>query len=261
MCGTYSAVYLSLPHATVLRCTNQSCELEFCATQPAQQDLATSYHELYYPTEGTPAILGTPECVFRTFLDAIARRFGPLQGQSFLDFGSGDGSLCRVASSYGMVPTGIDFDGNARAMLRTVASCEAYADLAELRSRRPDAEFDCITMWNVIEHLREPWKELAELRSLLRRGARIFVTTPNARSLKSTLLKSRWDQRLNPTHFYYFHPKSLMRLLQRTGFDHIQPIPVPYAYPQHGIARRALHKALAACNLQGEMIFCATTPG
>jgi len=258
MCGTSSVAYLFLPHTTVMRCTNDRCELEFTATQPSGPELQTAYHTLYYPSADDPKIAGTPAPVFRGFFNSITHRIGPVQDQTLLDFGCGDGTLCRVAAEFGMVPTGLDFDPNARALLRDLERCETYDGIAKLRELLPAAEFDYIVMWNVIEHLREPWSDLAELRCLLKPAGRLFVATPNARSLKSVVLGNRWDQRLNPTHFYYFHRKSLIEVLRRAGFRHIKEWALSQVYPHHGFVRRGLQRVLASYNLQGQLIFCAS---
>lgn len=81
-----------------------------------------------------------------------------------------------------------------------------------------DNYFDVITMWEVIEHLKNPKEELKEIFRVLREGGLLFLSTPNFNSLNFFLRKKDWCI-INPSdHIYYFIPETLKKFLINTGF-------------------------------------------
>jgi 2-polyprenyl-3-methyl-5-hydroxy-6-metoxy-1,4-benzoquinol methylase len=79
--------------------------------------------------------------------------------------------------------------------------------------------FDVITMWEVIEHLNDPLGYLLEANRILRRGGLIAISTPNINSISYNLLKDKWSGVVGPPgHMYYFSPKTIKRLLEKTNF-------------------------------------------
>jgi 2-polyprenyl-3-methyl-5-hydroxy-6-metoxy-1,4-benzoquinol methylase len=110
-------------------------------------------------------------------------------------------------------------------------------------------------MWDVIEHLREPWKDLHELSDLLRPNGWLLLSTPNAACLRARVERERWENMANPTHFYYFTRKSLGAVLSRAGFSQVGELLFPIQYPRHTTVRRIVHRALVTCRLQGQLVF------
>ncbi len=82
----------------------------------------------------------------------------------------------------------------------------------------PDARFDVVTLWNVIEHLHSPTHELTKIYNLLRENGIIVITTPNVNSFAANLFKKYWIGYELPRHLYIFSEKTLSILLQKVGF-------------------------------------------
>jgi 2-polyprenyl-3-methyl-5-hydroxy-6-metoxy-1,4-benzoquinol methylase len=250
---------MTLPHAEVLACTNRSCELMFASPQLSSEELDAAYRRFYYPAFDTESVPyeNTPEEILRhTFTEATSM-FGPLTGRTLLDFGCGVGRLCRIGRENGLKTTGIEPDAFARQRAMMTGELKVYASVHELQAAKPEARFDIITMWDVIEHLREPWKELEQLSKLLAPGGRLLVSTPNAGSLRARLQGQRWENMINPTHFYYFRPRSLRLALKRAGISEVTEWRFAISYPAHSWIRRLLHRALLNLHLQGEFFVLA----
>lgn len=262
LCGAGARQHWQLAHTAAWQCAASTCGLEFAWPQLDDDGLRQAYGAFYYPTDNArPQFEPTsPELLSQFFL-AARERTPELRGQRLLDYGCGTGLLCRLAGEQGMLATGIEADPRARAGIQRAKTCTVYASLAELRAAEPEAAFDWIVLWEVIEHLREPWNELARLCGIIRPGGTLVVTTPNARCLKARLQRSRWEQRLNPTHFYYFTANSLRGVLSRAGFAAVEPWRFPQSYPHHGWLRRQLFRVLQAYGLQGGLVFSASVAG
>jgi 2-polyprenyl-3-methyl-5-hydroxy-6-metoxy-1,4-benzoquinol methylase len=194
----------------------------------------------------------------RQFLSAIEKHVGSLRGERVLDFGCGNGVLLRIVSEMGAEAVGIEQSETAREHVANSGYGRAYADLGEFKKMQPSAEFDFIMMCDAVEHLREPWVDLAELRSVLAPRGRLFMTTPNTKSLRSRLSRASWDQRNNPTHFYYFNSQSLTKVVKRSGFSEVVELPPITEYRHHGLVRRALQHGLARFGLHGGLLFMAS---
>lgn len=249
---------MALPHTSVYRCDDRACALQFAAPQLDDEKLAEAYRSLYFQPDGSPAVFHTkPESDARYFLERIGQTLGPPAGRRILDYGCGHGMLLKVAPQLGAQATGIEQSEAARAHIAQSGAGVAYADVAELRRREPNARFDWITMVEVIEHLRRPWEDLRQLSELLAEGGHIIIVTPNAASLRSRLHGARWDQRLNLTHFYYFTARSLAAVLDRAGLRP-QPMPPIEFYSEHGPVRRQAQRVLRAIGMQGDLLFAGS---
>ena len=118
-----------------------------------------------------------------------------------------------------------------RAELRVVAaelSREAAAHAATLLPGRvarasadrlpfSNASFDAIMLWDVLEHLPDPHRAVAELALCLRPGGRLALTTGDVGSLAARLSGARWHLYTLPEHLFFYSRESLRRLLGAHG--------------------------------------------
>jgi cyclopropane fatty-acyl-phospholipid synthase-like methyltransferase len=257
-CMSIAKHRFGLAHTTVWACTSPACGLLFADPQLDDRNLADAYTSHYYPSNGNAAIYeNTPEAILRQTFDKAEAELGSLAGKNLLDFGCGVGGLCRVMGEYGVLAMGIEPDANAREKACKYGGLRAYACLESLRKEQPDAKFDLITVWDVIEHLREPWKELRELATMMRPDGWLLLSTMNAGSLRATVERERWTNVINPTHFYYFTRGSLRSVFERSGFTSIEEWRFPIRYPGHSAIRQIINRGLWACGMHGQLVFVA----
>jgi SAM-dependent methyltransferase len=91
----------------------------------------------------------------------------------------------------------------------------------------PGEHYDLVTMWDVLEHLKEPDPLLRTLRQALKPGGLLFLHTPNVevQVLKAKL--RRWLHGMRPSvhyleardHLHLYSPSTVRVLLERCGFD------------------------------------------
>jgi SAM-dependent methyltransferase len=244
LCGHPGTPTLSLKHAVVWECTAVDCTLQFADPQLSEQELERAYTDFYYPTEegAQEARYGnTPDDTFRQVFRKMRARLGDLTGLRLLDYGCGRGALLRVSLEFGLRPSGIESDPLASTIAAKLSGGEIHKSLDELQAVDPDRRFDLIILWTVIEHLRNPWDELARLRTFLRPGGWLLISTMDIRCLRARLEGDKWENYENPTHLYYFDRKSLRRAICAAGFSEFSEWRLKIRYAHHGTLRRWLY--------------------
>ncbi len=264
LCSREVRERLRLPHTRVYKCRAPDCRLQFAEPQLGDDALADAYRRLYYPPGGTqrPVIENTPHEVISQALRGISERLGPARrGGRLLDYGCGQGELSKIAREHGFLPVGIEQDEEARREIGREGLFPVHPNIEALARQDPQARFDLIVLWNVIEHLRRPWEDLARLRGLLAEGGELVAATPNASGLKAGVLGARWSDYANPTHFYYFTPRSLRAVFAEAGFSPIEEWRLKIVYPHHGRLWRGLHPLLGAARLGGDLFVAGGSGG
>jgi len=88
--------------------------------------------------------------------------------------------------------------------------------------------FDTVVFGELIEHLEEPYEFLRGVRSVVRPGGRIVLSTPNPMAFPVIFFEAMRSDRFFYTadHVYYFLPRWIRRMLERTGFSLVKALPV-----------------------------------
>lgn len=91
--------------------------------------------------------------------------------------------------------------------------------------------FDIITLWHVIEHLKEPKETILSIKKILKKDGVLVVATPNTDSLGFRYGKSSWFHLDSPRHLILYNLRSLEYLLHKTGFKIIRQKNIFYDFP------------------------------
>jgi len=252
-----------MEHTTAWECGAQDCGLRFASPQLPDQQLRAAYQSLYYPGSGNghaPAYENTPSEILSEVVARLFTRLDCERGHRLLDFGCGNGNLCRVAREFGLRPTGVEADEQARRTASQEHGVPVFESLDQLVAADPGSRFDVIVLWQAIEHLRAPWEDLRRLVPLLEKGGSIVIATPNSESLKARLWGRRWVNFQNQTHFFYFTDLSLQRVLSKGGLEVCERWFVPEHYPHHGPLRISSQQWLRRMRLNGELLFVSRVP-
>jgi SAM-dependent methyltransferase len=81
----------------------------------------------------------------------------------------------------------------------------------------PEAHFDVVTMWDVIEHLTDPRAALELAHRLLRPDGLLVIHTIDIESPFARLMGARWPW-LMEMHLTYFSRRTLREMLETCGF-------------------------------------------
>jgi SAM-dependent methyltransferase len=159
--------------------------------------------------------------VARRRLGRVARLLGKPPAQCRLvDVGCSRGDFVGFARELGFAAEGVEPAPHIAAEARA-AGLDVKTGLLEDQSY-PDASFDCVTFFEVIEHLPTPLALLAECRRVLRPGGVVLLSTGNGESWTARVLKGRWDYfriEQDPGHVSFFNPRSLALVAGRAGFS------------------------------------------
>ena len=170
------------------------------------EQLSERYAEHNRVERGAGFVFAGPERI------ELFRRYVGGPGRRVLDLGCRDGSLSRAYAS-GNEIVGVDADREALAAAAALGIETQWADLDEPLAL-DEATFDVVVAGELLEHLRDPARLVADVRRVLRPGGTFVASVPNAFRLKNRLrfLLGR-DPEDDPTHLQMFSPEDVRTLL------------------------------------------------
>ncbi len=184
--------------------------------------------ERWYAAEDTPIALLRAESRHRNpwIGDEIVRQLGPSPCR-VLDLGCGAGFLSNHLATLGHRVTGIDTTPEnlpiARAHDVTKTVTYEFGDACDLRF--PDASFDVVCAMDLLEHVLEPEKLLAEASRVLRPGGVFFFHTFN-RTKRAHLIVIKgveWFVRNTPKDLHVIElfrtPAEISSMCSRAGLE------------------------------------------
>ncbi len=153
----------------------------------------------------------------RTFAKSLnlIEKFRPKRGR-LLDVGTAGGSFLAVAKRRGWDVAGCEPNRWMTEWSKQHYGLEVTAGTI-FDMKLPDASFDVVTLWDVLEHTPDPKAVLKECNRVLKPGGLFVVNYPDIGSLVARLMGRRWVFLLS-IHLYYFTPQTIKDILQKTGF-------------------------------------------
>ena len=151
-------------------------------------------------------------------------------GTRLLDVGAASGAFVAEAAHRGYMARGIEPTPSFARYAREVFGVDVKETTLEEATLAP-AVLDVITMWHVLEHVREPLGQVARLGEALAEGGVLAVEVPNYGSAVAARQGTAWPSLEPDVHVSQFAPASLRLLLERAGFavERVSTIPItPY---------------------------------
>lgn len=99
-------------------------------------------------------------------------------------------------------------------------------DAAESLDKIPDSHFDCIILFDVLEHLNDPESLLSALKAKLTANGVVVASIPNIRYYRvfmQLVLHGNWDYKdqgiLDRTHLRFYTQKSIVKMFDRLNYE------------------------------------------
>lgn len=138
-----------------------------------------------------------------------------------LDIGCSLGYFVEAANARGWNAAGIEISPFASEEARQLGLDVRTGVLED--AGYSDASFECVTMWDVLEHVPDPTAHMLEVHRILTGGGLVVIGTPNLAHLQFRRKREQWRHLKPAEHIFYFQKSSIARLLQKTGFTIVQP--------------------------------------
>jgi SAM-dependent methyltransferase len=198
--------------------------LRFRADLPAPDDLPALYGSEYFRAEeglrggvGYADYLGEEE-LHRTNARrrlSLLERFA--RAGRLLDVGCAAGFFLDEARGLGWDVAGVELSIEMAASARERVGVDAVAQGPFSEQVYERASFDCVTMWDYIEHTLDPAAEVRRARELLRPGGVFALSTGDVNSLLARVSGRRWHLLTPRHHNYFFNRRALTLMLGRAG--------------------------------------------
>lgn len=178
----------------------------------------------------------------RRKLRLVQRYKNPGSGDDVIDVGCGAGTfLSRVRKMTGARVTGVDFKDLSS--LPGFDEIDFRCGLFYEQNLSPRS-FDLVTMWHFLEHDYDPRRTLETANHILKQDGCLVIEVPRVDSVTYKLYRERWPGLQAPQHTVLYSKQSLLRMIDRTGFDVVDYLPYgafpAYFYLFTGLAFKML---------------------
>lgn len=200
------------------------CGLEFIYPLPSNDELDKFYSKAYYNEDKQryyPEKENNPQSYLNTRRGwlrrlGLIRRF--IDVGSILDIGCATGVFLQIAREEGWNVFGIEkFPIAAKEAQEKLGRENIY--IGDPLDYQTDKKYDVITMWGVIEHLKDPHRYIKKINGLLKVNGLLVLSTPNTNSLNRKLFWKKWRYFIPPEHLFYFNANNLSMLLAKGSFE------------------------------------------
>ena len=225
-CGSlkFKPICLRKDKTLVVHC--QECHLEFVNPLPTIETMQKSYQVEMIGNETQSGLhsnyilerqkrIKSFSKLYNSRLSLIESLY-PRKG-NLLDVGCGAGFFLNVAKERGWSCHGMEI------LPEYIKYAQESFGLKNIRLESLDEfitfntnSFDVITLWDLIEHLRNPLNSLKKIYHILKPGGLLVIWTPNVKN--AIFLKEKWTGYKILQHFYFFSGDSLKSMLGKAGF-------------------------------------------
>lgn len=185
---------------------------------PTAKEIESFYRDVFYTDDGKR---------FRGWMEKLRLIVANLRGGrlnqicpkrgKLMDFGSGAGHFAASQAKKGWLVESVDPYSAASNNANSVR-----LDESSFKLLYPDNYFDAITLWYVIEHLRDPDAALDEFMRVLKPNGVLILAQQDFASLQAKFFKQNWLFLDPPRHLWQFTAKGVADIAKKHGFELIE---------------------------------------
>ncbi len=219
LCGSQKARLLYIKNGyQIFNC--QSCQLVFVGQAPTEEELKKYYSEDYFKEgkEKFGYFDYETEAKFcqENFLNKIKKIENFKTGGRLLDVGCAYGFFLKKCGRKWKA-SGIEISEHAAEVARKKFKLDVFKGTL-LNSPWKNKEFDVITMWDVLDHTKNPFEDLKKINNLLKDQGLLVLNVGDIDSLCAKIMGKRWYLMIPPTHLFFFSKKTITSLLEKANF-------------------------------------------
>lgn len=140
--------------------------------------------------------------------------------KSVLDVGCGTGLFIDFLQSQGIIAKGLELSRWSHAVATKRFSLSVFQKVLEDDNVLTMIEpVDVITMYDVLEHTRDPLHTLRNAYKILNPGGILVVNAPNIDGFISRVTGKYWNKHIPPNHLFFFNRTNIKNLIKGTGFS------------------------------------------
>jgi 2-polyprenyl-3-methyl-5-hydroxy-6-metoxy-1,4-benzoquinol methylase len=154
--------------------------------------------------------------IYNFGLTAINKFSSNKKEKKILDIGCSSGYFLNIAKKNSWRTYGVELNEKEikEAIKNHYVVNENFFNLKD----RFNFKFDAITMWDVIEHIKDCNKLLQNLRKILNYGGIFFFQTPNVDSLAARILQEKCNVFDGFEHVNLFNERNILMLAKKNNF-------------------------------------------
>lgn len=229
LCGADDTVLLYRGHDrltgvagefTLVRCRH--CGLVYLNPRPTPEEIGAFYPPEYDPflpaIEDEPSRFRRLDRRFRQFRQCReVMRYANRPGQ-MVDVGCATGTFLEGMRQRGWQVQGVELTPWAASYARQRLGLDVFTGTLEAAGFSASS-FDLVTMWDVLEHVYNPWQTLQEIRRILKPGGWFVFSIPDVDCVEARWFGPYWVGWDIPRHLHLFSQDVIKRMLSENGLQ------------------------------------------
>lgn len=136
-------------------------------------------------------------------------------GKKVLDFGCGAGGFLHLIKNKCKEIAGVELDKSLNESINK-EGINCYSNISEIND-----SYDVITLFHVLEHLKDPMLTLQKLKKHLNKDGTIIIEVPNADDALLTLFKNEKFSKFTywSCHLYLYNNYTLQKICENAGYN------------------------------------------
>jgi 2-polyprenyl-3-methyl-5-hydroxy-6-metoxy-1,4-benzoquinol methylase len=136
------------------------------------------------------------------------------QRKNLIDIGCSSGFFLDLAAKYGWRTYGIEFNQNEKKLVDK----KHVLFSQDIDTLPINLKFDLVTMWDVIEHIKNGNMFLKKIKKKLNKGGILFMQTPNVTSFAARVLQEKCNLFDGIEHVNLYSFQTMKILAEKNGF-------------------------------------------
>jgi len=208
----------------------KDCGLRFTNPRPDSEDMERYYRFENYISHTDDEATGWTNQLYRVARQWTLRQkrswvegFVPQKGR-LLDIGCGTGDFAGTMKKAGWTVDAVEPDNVAKARAESKHGLSVHP---ESWLEEPQEAYDVVTLWHVLEHVRDLGTRIDQFTRLVRKGGYLFIAVPNSESLDASHYREHWAAWDVPRHLFHFKSTVLRFRIEQAGFGCVEERNLP----------------------------------